>query len=94
MSSNTTDNQSDNELSGRLDSLTIETIPKKFVVNGAIRSDQQNSICYVDPNELNADLLKSIRNGNYLLFHGARASGKTTSILRAIEQLKNEFCCI
>jgi predicted AAA+ superfamily ATPase len=50
---------------------------------------------YVDPAQDNREtLLNHIKEGKWLFLYGPRASGKTTRIERAIEQLDNEFCCL
>jgi hypothetical protein len=67
----------------------------KFNINGAITALERNIYFYVDPAEENEKtLLPRIRNRAYIMFHGLRASSKTTRIMRAIEQLQNEFCCL
>ena len=65
---------------------------RKFSTNGAIRYWDSGSLFYVDPGQDNDEaLLPSIRAGAYIMFHGPRASGKTTKMFRACEQLGKEY---
>jgi len=64
-------------------------------VNGAITPEARSLYFYLDPAARNeALLLDLIRNGHFIMLYGARAVGKSTRAYRAVEQLRDKFCCL
>ncbi|GES85313.1 P-loop containing nucleoside triphosphate hydrolase protein [Rhizophagus clarus] len=74
----------------------FSTLPnkKKFSVNSTIMPWERKNVYFVDPAENNKKLIELICEGEYVLLHGPRASGKSTRALRAIDQLEERgyFC--
>eukprot|EP01128_Nolandella_sp_AFSM9_P007604 TRINITY_DN421_c0_g1_i5.p1 TRINITY_DN421_c0_g1~~TRINITY_DN421_c0_g1_i5.p1 ORF type:complete len:618 (+),score=132.83 TRINITY_DN421_c0_g1_i5:76-1929(+) len=67
---------------------------QSWTVNGAITADSREIYYYLDPALGNEELLlPHVREGNYVMLYGARASGKTTRAFRAMEQLQ-DYCCL
>eukprot|EP01128_Nolandella_sp_AFSM9_P007600 TRINITY_DN421_c0_g1_i1.p1 TRINITY_DN421_c0_g1~~TRINITY_DN421_c0_g1_i1.p1 ORF type:complete len:618 (+),score=126.91 TRINITY_DN421_c0_g1_i1:76-1929(+) len=67
---------------------------QSWTVNGAITADSREIYYYLDPALGNEELLlPHVREGNYVMLYGARASGKTTRAFRAMEQLE-DYCCL
>jgi len=74
---------------------TSPSPPRRWTVNGAITRLNKQNYFYVDPAAENErTLLPGIRKGNYIMFYGARGSGKSTRIERVLEQLQDQFCCL
>ena len=68
---------------------------KKWETNGAIGKSQRDIVYFVDPLELSEPLLAKIRNGDFVALHGARATGKSTRVLKVIDRLEEDgFSCI
>ncbi|GES98461.1 P-loop containing nucleoside triphosphate hydrolase protein [Rhizophagus clarus] len=68
---------------------------KQWIVNGAMREMDWYSKYWLDPmdDEQNKSLLKKITDGSFTGLYGARASGKSTRILRIINHLSKDYLC-
>lgn len=63
-----------------------------FTVNGAIDKMKRASYFYIDPSDSNKEvLLPAVTSGKYVMFHGPRASGKSTRMFHACEQLSGDY---
>ncbi|CAI2173708.1 10196_t:CDS:2, partial [Funneliformis geosporum] len=68
---------------------------KKFSINSTIMPWERKNVYFVDPAENNEKLIELICEGEYVLLHGPRASGKSTRALRAMDQLEEiGYLCI
>ncbi|KAF9388141.1 hypothetical protein BGX21_000381, partial [Mortierella sp. AD011] len=76
--------------------LMRESKRKKWAVNSTILPRERPLVYFVDPADLskNLDLITNIKEGKYVLMHGARASGKSTRTWRVMEELQGSgyFC--
>jgi energy-coupling factor transporter ATP-binding protein EcfA2 len=64
-------------------------------VNGAISKLNRQDFFYMDPSASNSKiLLPHIDKGEFIMFYGARGSGKTTRIFRMQEQLQENYAVI
>jgi hypothetical protein len=62
---------------------------RSWTVNGAITWSRRNEYFYTDVKEQNKELLlPSIESGSYVVLHAPRASGKSTRMDAAVEQLE------
>jgi hypothetical protein len=66
---------------------------RKFTINGAITDLTRDTYFYDDPAPLNETTLQLplVRTGKYVMMFGPRAAGKSTCMLRAYEQLGQDF---
>jgi hypothetical protein len=62
----------------------IRRVEKKWTVNGAINEENISNYYYVDPKgqQVTTRCLTAVRDKEFLLLAGPRASGKTTRLLR------------
>ncbi|CAG8513272.1 10522_t:CDS:2 [Paraglomus brasilianum] len=68
---------------------------KRWTVNSAIPDAERNNVYFVDPMKESVPLLDMIRRGEFVALYGARASGKSTRTIQAMEQLIREgFICV
>lgn len=65
------------------------------MVNSMMHSYEWDTHYFADPAEQNAPLLEKIRDCRFVVLYGARASGKSTRVQKAIQQLEQEhdFVC-
>ncbi|CAB4436612.1 unnamed protein product [Rhizophagus irregularis] len=70
----------------------VKTSRRKWTVNGALRETDWYSKYFMDPmdDEQNISLLEKIFDGSLTGLYGARASGKTTRILKIINYLSEQ----
>jgi hypothetical protein len=65
---------------------------RKFTINGAITDLTRDAYFYDDPAPSNeTTLLPLVRTGKCVMMFGPRAAGKSTCMLRAYEQLGQDF---
>ncbi|PKY41195.1 hypothetical protein RhiirA4_441148 [Rhizophagus irregularis] len=72
--------------------IVVKTSRRKWTVNGALRETDWYSKYFMDPmdDEQNISLLEKIFDGSLTGLYGARASGKTTRILKIINYLSEQ----
>nr|CAG8507490.1 6128_t:CDS:2 [Entrophospora candida] len=74
--------------------LTITKLKrKKWMVNSMMHPYDWDTHYFADPAEQNAPLLEKIRDGHFVVLYGTRASGKSTRVQKAIQQLEHDFVC-
>ncbi|KAF9161413.1 hypothetical protein BGX21_011008 [Mortierella sp. AD011] len=81
----------------RAEELLPSVLRKKWTVNGTIKFHEIQSIYYVDPTEngANDELLSGVSDCKFIMFIGARASGKSTRLSRFAAQLAEaEYHCL
>ena len=62
---------------------------RTWTVNGAITPEKRSSYFYTDVKKQNEELLlPGIERGSYIMLHAPRASGKSTRMEAAVEQLQ------
>ncbi|KAF9349356.1 hypothetical protein BGX34_001840, partial [Mortierella sp. NVP85] len=69
-----------------------EVKKRRWDINGAIKFKEAQSVYYVDPadTQANADIVQSVEQKRFVMLLGARASGKTTRLLRLVHQLADK----
>ncbi|KYR00542.1 hypothetical protein DLAC_02555 [Tieghemostelium lacteum] len=66
---------------------TIGPGKSSFSTNGAIQKEERNTKYYYLERNNNSILQDKVMNGDYILFHGTRSSGKTTKIFTTMDHL-------
>ncbi|KYR01549.1 eukaryotic translation initiation factor 2A [Tieghemostelium lacteum] len=62
-----------------------------FHVNGVIDYTKQNTVFYVNPLINCSDLMKSVYEGNWIMLHGPRSSGKSTRVVSLMNEISRDF---
>ncbi|CAG8637268.1 9798_t:CDS:2, partial [Dentiscutata erythropus] len=80
---------------GRKRHYNVPKDKRLWTVNSAIRNKVRNDVYFVDLEETNVPLLDMILRGEFVALYGARASGKSTRVFQAMENLKSQgIVCI
>ncbi|KAG0000632.1 hypothetical protein BGZ79_005647 [Entomortierella chlamydospora] len=83
------------ELKRRLDQDDLMRPLKQFKPNSTVHKEVRRLVYYADQTESNKPLIERIRLGEFVRVYGARASGKSSRIVDAMETLTAEgFTCI
>ncbi|CAG8470380.1 17950_t:CDS:2 [Funneliformis caledonium] len=75
----------------------VSAVPKrkKFSINSTIMSWDRENVYYVNPLKQSGELIDLICKGDYVLLHGARASGKSTRTMQVMDDLEEKgYICI
>ncbi|GJJ71749.1 hypothetical protein EMPS_04106 [Entomortierella parvispora] len=72
----------------------VQPFLKRFRPNSTVYMEMRSFVYYADQTDNNKPLVQRIHNGEFIRVFGARASGKSSRIVDAMEALKDVYECL